>query len=117
MADSVVSTDCTLIDHIWYISDSTNKMKAVCVLKGASEVQGTVYFEQAGDSVNVTGEITGLSDGLHGFHIHQVIRLVSSFFSTSSTQPQHATETCFIKLSQHRIASYINREILLKVLH
>ncbi|KAK3521977.1 hypothetical protein QTP70_020593 [Hemibagrus guttatus] len=47
-------------------------MKAVCVLKGTGEVTGTVYFEQQGDSasVKVTGQITGLSPGLHGFHVH-----------------------------------------------
>jgi len=46
-------------------------VKAVCVLQG--EVQGTLFFEQAGDSnpVKVTGEVTGLKKGLHGFHIHE----------------------------------------------
>ncbi|XP_043283204.1 superoxide dismutase [Cu-Zn] [Venturia canescens] len=46
-------------------------VKAVCVLQG--DVKGTVYFEQAGDSnpVKVTGEVTGLKKGLHGFHIHE----------------------------------------------
>ena len=48
-------------------------VKAVCVLKGASEVTGTIYFEESGSGgVTVTGEISGLNDGLHGFHIHQV---------------------------------------------
>jgi len=47
-------------------------VKAVCVLKGASEVAGTVHFEQEGSGpVKVTGEILGLSDGLHGFHVHE----------------------------------------------
>ncbi|TSX58283.1 Superoxide dismutase [Cu-Zn] [Bagarius yarrelli] len=45
--------------------------KAVCVLKGTGEVTGTVYFEQDGDTlVKVTGQITGLTPGLHGFHVH-----------------------------------------------
>ncbi|XP_036450697.1 superoxide dismutase [Cu-Zn] [Colossoma macropomum] len=46
--------------------------KAVCVLKGTGEVTGTVYFEQQDGSapVKVTGEITGLTPGLHGFHVH-----------------------------------------------
>ena len=48
-------------------------VKAVCVLKGDSSVTGTVYFEQSDEgAVKVSGEITGLSDGLHGFHVHQV---------------------------------------------
>lgn len=46
-------------------------MKAVCVLKGEA-VNGTVYFEQEGEGeVSVTGELKGLADGLHGFHVHQ----------------------------------------------
>jgi len=46
-------------------------MKAVCVLKG-EVVNGTVHFEQNEDgAVTVTGELTGLKDGLHGFHVHQ----------------------------------------------
>ncbi|XP_051169469.1 superoxide dismutase [Cu-Zn] [Leptopilina boulardi] len=44
-------------------------IKAVCVLQG--EVKGTVFFEESGDSVKVTGEVTGLKKGLHGFHIHE----------------------------------------------
>ncbi|XP_013414383.1 superoxide dismutase [Cu-Zn] [Lingula anatina] len=48
-------------------------LKAVCVLKGASDVIGTVYFEQtsADGPCKVTGEVTGLKEGLHGFHVHQ----------------------------------------------
>uniref|UniRef100_W5KMP5 Superoxide dismutase [Cu-Zn] n=1 Tax=Astyanax mexicanus TaxID=7994 RepID=W5KMP5_ASTMX len=45
--------------------------KAVCVLKGTGEVTGTVFFEQGdGAPVKVSGEITGLTPGLHGFHVH-----------------------------------------------
>ena len=51
-------------------------VKAVCVLKGASDVAGTVYFEQIDSGpVTVTGEISGLADGLHGFHVHEVISI------------------------------------------
>jgi len=46
-------------------------MKAVCVLKGDA-VNGTVFFQQEGDGpVTLTGELNGLTDGLHGFHVHQ----------------------------------------------
>ncbi|XP_056323559.1 superoxide dismutase [Cu-Zn] [Danio aesculapii] len=45
--------------------------KAVCVLKGTGEVTGTVYFNQEGGKpVKVSGEITGLTPGKHGFHVH-----------------------------------------------
>jgi superoxide dismutase, Cu-Zn family len=35
-----------------------------------SKVEGTIHFEKEGDEVEVTGRITGLSQGTHGFHIH-----------------------------------------------
>uniref|UniRef100_A0A1B0UWA6 Superoxide dismutase [Cu-Zn] n=2 Tax=Carassius auratus TaxID=7957 RepID=A0A1B0UWA6_CARAU len=46
--------------------------KAVCVLKGTGEVNGTVNFEQEDDksSVKLSGKITGLTPGKHGFHVH-----------------------------------------------
>ncbi|XP_059488197.1 superoxide dismutase [Cu-Zn] [Neocloeon triangulifer] len=46
--------------------------KAVCVLNGEA-VKGTVFFEQAaeGAPVKVSGEVTGLTKGLHGFHVHE----------------------------------------------
>ncbi|KAF5188571.1 Superoxide dismutase [Cu-Zn] [Thalictrum thalictroides] len=46
--------------------------KAVAVLKGNSEVEGVVTLTQEDDgptSVNV--RVTGLTPGLHGFHLHQ----------------------------------------------
>uniref|UniRef100_Q52JH6 Superoxide dismutase [Cu-Zn] n=2 Tax=Haliotis diversicolor TaxID=36095 RepID=Q52JH6_HALDV len=48
-------------------------VKAVCVLKGAGEVEGTIHFSQteADGPVTVTGKISGLEGGLHGFHVHE----------------------------------------------
>ncbi|XP_028413410.1 superoxide dismutase [Cu-Zn]-like [Dendronephthya gigantea] len=47
-------------------------VKAVCVLRG-DKVKGTINFVQEkpdGDCV-VTGSVEGLSEGKHGFHIHE----------------------------------------------
>ncbi len=46
---------------------------AVCVITpfGKSNVAGIVRFVQKGDTVEVTGEITGLTPGKHGFHVHE----------------------------------------------
>lgn len=44
--------------------------KAVCVLT-SEKVNGVVNFVQDGDSVKISGEISGLTPGLHGFHVHQ----------------------------------------------
>ncbi|XP_076294278.1 superoxide dismutase 1 [Lasioglossum baleicum] len=46
-------------------------VKAVCVLQG--DAKGTLFFEQSDSSspVKVTGSVSGLQKGLHGFHIHE----------------------------------------------
>ena len=36
-----------------------------------SQVNGSVKFTQVGSRVRVSGQIAGLSPGLHGFHIHE----------------------------------------------
>ncbi|KAK1168089.1 superoxide dismutase [Cu-Zn] [Acipenser oxyrinchus oxyrinchus] len=46
-------------------------LKAVCVLKGTGDVCGTVHFVQEKNGpVKITGQITGLTPGEHGFHVH-----------------------------------------------
>ncbi|KAI5734511.1 superoxide dismutase [Cu-Zn] [Diaphorina citri] len=47
-------------------------IKAVCVLNN-EPVKGTIFFtqEHADSPVKVTGEIQGLEEGNHGFHIHE----------------------------------------------
>ena len=47
--------------------------KAVATISGTegNEVSGTVTFTQQDDGVLIEADITGLSPGKHGFHIHQ----------------------------------------------
>jgi len=48
---------------------------AVAVLSGESGVSGVIRFQQTGgppSPVSVSGNVTGLSAGRHGFHIHQL---------------------------------------------
>jgi len=47
--------------------------KAIAVLHPASgsQVSGTVTFTKTGDTVQVVADITGLTPGKHGFHIHE----------------------------------------------
>nr|CAD2177773.1 unnamed protein product [Meloidogyne enterolobii] len=49
-------------------------IRAICVLNGDGDknVKGTIRFHQEdeGSPTRIEGEITGLSPGLHGFHVH-----------------------------------------------
>jgi Cu-Zn family superoxide dismutase len=47
--------------------------KAIAVLSSASgsKVTGTVTFTKSGDEVKVAADVTGLTPGKHGFHIHE----------------------------------------------
>lgn len=48
---------------------------AVAVIRGAGDnagkISGQVTFTQAGDGVRVVADVTGLSPGKHGFHVHE----------------------------------------------
>src|SRR5437764_5758302 len=48
-------------------------LKAVAVLHptAGSKVTGTVTFTEEADGVKVRAEITGLTPGNHGFHVHE----------------------------------------------
>lgn len=47
--------------------------RAVAVLYPTqnSNAKGTITFTKTGDGIRVKGEITGLSPGKHGFHVHE----------------------------------------------
>ncbi|KAI3408879.1 Superoxide dismutase [Cu-Zn] [Globodera pallida] len=59
-----------------YFTESSTQQKAVCVLVGDTDhnVTGRVTFTQNNPSTPVTivGQISGLSSGGHGFHIHEL---------------------------------------------
>jgi len=48
-------------------------LKAVAVLHptGGNKLSGTVTFTEVADGVQVQAEITGLTPGNHGFHVHE----------------------------------------------
>ncbi|MFN2476837.1 MAG: superoxide dismutase family protein [Chthoniobacterales bacterium] len=47
--------------------------KAIAVLSSASgsKVTGSVVFTKAGDDLKVVADVTGLTPGKHGFHVHE----------------------------------------------
>ena len=44
---------------------------AVLIPGKDSKVAGTIHFKKEGTGVHVTGALTGLAAGSHGFHIHE----------------------------------------------
>ncbi|XP_042407089.1 superoxide dismutase [Cu-Zn]-like [Zingiber officinale] len=58
-------------------------VKVVAVLGNSEGVKGTIYFVQEGDGpTTVTGSITGLKPGLHGFHVHALGDTTNGCMST-----------------------------------
>jgi len=53
--------------------NASDTQRAIAVLHPAdnSKVSGTIYFTQKDGNVEISGEVTGFSPGLHGFHIHE----------------------------------------------
>ena len=52
--------------------EATTTYYAVVVLNSSTGVAGTVKFTQVeGKKVNIHAELSGLTPGLHGFHIHE----------------------------------------------
>uniref|UniRef100_A0A3S5HLS6 Superoxide dismutase [Cu-Zn] n=1 Tax=Ceanothus thyrsiflorus TaxID=48245 RepID=A0A3S5HLS6_CEATH len=58
-------------------------VKGVAVLSTSEGVSGTIYFTQEGDGpTTVTGNISGLKPGLHGFHVHALGDTTNGCLST-----------------------------------
>ncbi|KAL5712825.1 superoxide dismutase [Ranunculus cassubicifolius] len=58
-------------------------VKGVAVLNSKDGVSGTIYFSQEGDApTTVTGTISGLAPGLHGFHVHALGDTTNGCMST-----------------------------------
>ncbi|KAK6102942.1 Superoxide dismutase [Cu-Zn] protein [Brugia pahangi] len=50
----------------------TKTATAIAVLHSDNgNVNGTIHFQQDKNSTTISGEIKGLTPGLHGFHVHQ----------------------------------------------
>ncbi|KAL8158079.1 hypothetical protein AgCh_002693 [Apium graveolens] len=57
--------------------------KGVAVLSSSTGVSGTIYFTQEGDgSTTVTGSVSGLAPGPHGFHVHALGDTTNGCMST-----------------------------------
>lgn len=61
--------------------------KAIAVLFSApdSKVQGTVTFEKVDGGIKVVADVTGLTPGKHGFHIHEYGDCSASDFTSAGS--------------------------------
>ncbi|XP_004489693.1 superoxide dismutase [Cu-Zn] 2 isoform X2 [Cicer arietinum] len=71
-------------------------VKAVALIIGDNNVRGSLQFVQYtnGNYTHVTGKITGLSPGLHGFHIHALGDTTNGCNSTVADTD--TTQTCVV---------------------
>src|SRR6266849_5568790 len=53
------------------LADEPSKAIAVLHPTKGSSVEGTVTFAKSGDEVKIVADVTGLTPGKHGFHIHE----------------------------------------------
>ncbi len=70
--------------------------RAVCVLHsiGKSGVLAASPFEQVGNRIHVTGKITGLAPGKHGFHVHQYGDLTDTAKGRIGRRSLESRRTC-----------------------
>nr|Q07449.1 RecName: Full=Extracellular superoxide dismutase [Cu-Zn]; Short=EC-SOD; Flags: Precursor [Onchocerca volvulus]AAA17049.1 Cu-Zn extracellular superoxide dismutase [Onchocerca volvulus] len=70
---------CVEATHVYGRRSHSNGMhgngarRAVAVLRGDAGVSGIIYFQQGsgGSITTISGSVSGLTPGLHGFHVHQ----------------------------------------------
>ncbi|KAL7670157.1 hypothetical protein ACOME3_005100 [Neoechinorhynchus agilis] len=68
---------CGLLKHIckriFGFGSEFKPKKAICIMKGEDGVEGTVMFLQQNrkSPLEVKGEFNGLTQGKHGFHVHE----------------------------------------------
>lgn len=69
-------------------------MKAVCIAKGDG-IEGVITFEQnEGEACKISARVTGLTPGLHGFHIHELGDLSNGCVSAKGHYNPYIHEYC-----------------------
>lgn len=71
------------------------KDKAIVVLSGTNNVTGKITFTQTSDGVLIEGQVVGLTEGKHGFHVHALGDLSSGCSSTGAHfNPENVSVVC-----------------------
>ncbi|KAG6533164.1 hypothetical protein ZIOFF_007030 [Zingiber officinale] len=78
-----ITVGLVLLETIRNVRTPKEMVKAVAILGNSEGVKGTIYFVQEGDGpTTITGSITGLKPGLHGFHVHALGDTTNGCMST-----------------------------------
>eukprot|EP01084_Bolivina_argentea_P001419 2615_1 len=99
----VAVSTCMQVDLTAYLGGSSEPepdpvRRAVCILNasGGSKVKGTVVFEQHITSshrlTKITAQVSGLTPGKHGFHIHELGDLSDGCKSAKGHYNPHKTD-------------------------
>lgn len=67
----LLSAACATTGTKEQAASRTSSAKAVLVPTAGNDVNGVVTFTQVADGVLVQADVTGLTPGAHGFHIHE----------------------------------------------
>ncbi|GIX70042.1 superoxide dismutase [Caerostris darwini] len=68
----IVSAAFVSCDHGGFLTPpGSGPKKATCTLSGSIQGTITLFQDRVTAPVTVSGEISGLAQGLHGFHVHQ----------------------------------------------
>jgi len=66
----VVLSACAQNSKLANIFTETHTASLTIVPRSDSQVTGRIHFSSKGPGVHITGLISGIKPGLHGFHIH-----------------------------------------------
>uniref|UniRef100_A0A075W275 Superoxide dismutase [Cu-Zn] n=1 Tax=Dastarcus helophoroides TaxID=1169899 RepID=A0A075W275_9CUCU len=79
-----------LIFGVFIAIASSSKLATVVFKKGPiGNIEGTVLLNQTDDGVLITGSISGLTPGKHGFHVHEKGDLSNGCLSTGAHYNPH----------------------------
>jgi len=98
MARLALATICVLlivciIQYCTSQNPPASSLKAVVLMTGNSSVKGVLHFQQdPSHSLHINGEITGLTPGKHGFHVHEFGDMTGGCMSAGAHfNPSHHT--------------------------
>lgn len=92
-----IQVRCTVLLAILFSVNAEEARRATAVLiprnniAGTESITGTIVFTETADGLRVTGNVTGLSQGKYGFHVHELGNTLSCDDSGAHFNPEGTT--------------------------